>query len=406
MFWESVKMALQAIRSNKMRSALTMLGIIIGIASVIAIVGIGDAVKGSMNKEFESFGINRGYIYVNSQGDYTEESDMLKPEDVELVNRVFEDKIDGIMPYMNASQTFADRKKNITISLSGVNEKYNKITKVDLKQGRFFVPEDINAGRNVVILEQKTANKIFPNESQVVGKVFTLQNSDQSSSTYLVVGVYKEASSMFSGMMGESYSMLVPHTYIENNISMGGASYFALDIGIKKGEDVDKVIKSIISLVEKRHDNADKKMYASQTAESQMGTVNNIMGMLQTFIGAIAAISLVVGGIGIMNIMLVSVTERTREIGIRKAIGANNKDIMIQFIIESVILSCIGGMIGISLGIGIAAIAVVIMKMGLVISPMVVIFTWLFSASIGIFFGFYPARKAAQLDPIDALRYE
>lgn len=406
MFWESVKMALQAIKSNKMRSALTMLGIIIGIASVIAIVGIGDAVKGRMNQEFESFGINRGYVYVSGGGDELSDSDMIKPEDVELVSRVFANKIDGVMPYMNASQTFADRKKNINISITGVNEQYNKITKVDMKQGRFIVAEDVNAGRNVAILEEKTAKKVFPGDNHPVGKAFSLTNADQSTSTYLVVGVYKEPASMFAGMMGETYSMLVPHTYIESNITQGGASYFALDIGVKEGQNVNDVIKGIISLVEKRHGNENKNIYGSQTAESQMGTINNIMGMLQTFIGAIAAISLVVGGIGIMNIMLVSVTERTREIGIRKAIGANNKDIMIQFIIESVILSCIGGMIGISLGVGIAAIAVVIMKMKLIVQPLVIIFTWLFSASIGIFFGFYPARKAAQLDPIDALRYE
>ena len=257
--------------------------------------------------------------------DSLDDADMFKPEDVELVSRVFDNRIDGVMPYISANQTFADKKKNISINITGVNEKYNKITKVDMKQGRFIVPEDVNAGRNVVVLEQKTAKKVFPNDSHPVGKIFTLTNSDQSTSTYLVIGVYKEPSSMFAGMMGESYSMLVPHTYIESNISQGGASYFALDIGVKKGEDVQKVISDIITLVEKRHGNADKKTYASQTAESQMGTINNIMGMLQTFIGAIAAISLVVGGIGIMNIMLVSVTERTREIGIRKAIGANNK---------------------------------------------------------------------------------
>lgn len=405
MFWESVKMAIQAIRSNKMRSALTMLGIIIGIASVIAIVGIGDAVKGSMNKEFESFGLNRGYVYLAGQGD-TFDSDMINAEDVELISRVYADKIDGIMPYLTATQTFADRKKNINVSLTGVNEKYNKITKVTMTKGRFIVAEDVNSGRNVAVLEQKSVKKIFPNDSNPVGKVFTLNNADQSTSTYLLIGIYKEPASMLAGMMGETFSMLVPYTYIEGNLTMGSGGYYALDIGVKQGVDVDQTMKEIVSLVEKRHGNADRKMYGVQTAESQMGTINNVLGMLQTFIGAIAAISLVVGGIGIMNIMLVSVTERTREIGIRKAIGANNKDIMIQFIIESVILSCIGGLIGITLGVSIAGIAVVIMKMKLVVQPMVILFTWVFSASIGIFFGYYPARKAAQLDPIDALRYE
>lgn len=404
MFWESVKMAIQAIKSNKMRSALTMLGIIIGIASVIAIVAIGDAVKGSMNKEFESFGINRGYIFVSGQEVY--DSDFFNAEDVEIINRAFKNKVDGVMPYISASQSMVDKKKTISISLTGVNEYYNKITKVDMLKGRFFSEADIASGRNVVVLEQKTAKKVLPNEANPVGKVFTLTNNDQSTSTYLVIGVYKEPTSMLAGMMGETFSMLVPYTYIENSISVGGSGYFALDIGVKQGQNVDKTMSEIMSLVEKRHDNAERKIYMTQTAESQMGTINNVMGMLQMFIGAIAAISLVVGGIGIMNIMLVSVTERTREIGIRKAIGANSKDIMVQFIIEAVILSCIGGMIGITLGVGIAAIAVTIMKMSLIVSPFVIVFTWLFSASIGIFFGFYPSRKAAQLDPIDALRYE
>lgn len=403
MFWESVKMAVQAIKSNKMRSALTMLGIIIGIASVIAIVAIGDAVKGSMNKEFESFGINRGYIYINGQEVY--DSDMFNAEDVEIIKRVFKNKIDGVMPYLNATQNFVDKKKTQNVNLTGVNEMYNKITKVDMKKGRFFSEQDINSSRNVAILEEKTAKKLLPNERNPVGKIITLTGSDQSTSTYLVIGIYKEVSSMFAGMMGETFSMLVPYSFIENNLGSSGG-YYALDIGVKQGESVQKVMDDIQSMMVKRHDNAERQIYMSQTAESQMGTINNVMGMLQMFIGAIAAISLVVGGIGIMNIMLVSVTERTREIGIRKAIGANNRDIMVQFIIESVILSCIGGLIGITLGISIAGIAVTVMKMGLVLSPAVIIFTWIFSASIGIFFGFYPSRKAAQLDPIDALRYE
>lgn len=403
MFWESVKMAVQAIRSNKMRSALTMLGIIIGIASVIAIVAIGDAVKGSMNKEFESFGVNRGYIYINGQEVY--DSDMFSGEDVDYIKRVYKDKIDGVMPYLTVTQNFVDKKKTQNVNLTGVNEMYNKITKVNMKKGRFFSAQDIDSSRNVAILEEKTVKKLLPNERNPVGKIITLTGTDKSTSTYLVIGVYKEPTSMFAGMMGETFNMLVPYSFIENNLN-AGAGYYALDIGVKQGENVQEVIDDIQNVMMKRHDNAERQVYMSQTAESQMGTINNIMGMLQMFIGAIAAISLVVGGIGIMNIMLVSVTERTREIGIRKAIGANNKDIMVQFIIESVILSCIGGLIGISLGVGIAAIAVTIMKMGLVISPGVVLFTWLFSASIGIFFGFYPSRKAAQLDPIDALRYE
>lgn len=403
MFWESVKMAVQAIKSNKMRSALTMLGIIIGIASVIAIVAIGDAVKGSMNKEFESFGVNRGYIYINGQEVY--DSDMFNGEDVDYIKRVYKDKIDGVMPYLNVTQNFVDKKKTQNVNLTGVNEMYNKITKVDMKKGRFFSAQDIDSSRNVAILEEKTAKKLLPNERNPVGKIVTLTGTDKSTSTYLVIGVYKEPTSMFAGMMGETFSMLVPYSFIENNLNTG-SGYYALDIGVKQGQNVQEVMDDIQNVMMKRHDNVERQVYMTQTAESQMGTINNVMGMLQMFIGAIAAISLVVGGIGIMNIMLVSVTERTREIGIRKAIGANNKDIMVQFIIESVILSCIGGLIGITLGVSIAAIAVTIMKMGLVISPGVVLFTWLFSASIGIFFGFYPSRKAAQLDPIDALRYE
>lgn len=405
MFWESVKMAIQAIKSNKMRSALTMLGIIIGIASVIAIVGIGDAVKGSMNKEFESFGVNRGYVYVGGQGD-TFDSDMITKEDIELIDRAFKGKIDGMMPYVNATETFAAKKKNITVNVTGVNERYKKITKVDMLAGRFIGAEDVYAGRNVAVIEKATSEKLFPGDSNPVGKAFTLVNSDQSTTTYLTIGVYKAPSSMFAGMMGERFEMLTPYTFIETNINAGNSGYFALDIGIKSGEDVSKIMKQIASILEKRHDNADRKVYQIETAESQMGTINKVLGMLQMFIGAIAAISLIVGGIGIMNIMLVSVTERTREIGIRKAIGANNRDIMVQFIIESVILSCIGGIIGISLGVGIAGIAVFVMKMKLVVQPLIVLGTWLFSASIGIFFGFYPSRKAAQLDPIDALRYE
>ena len=182
--------------------------------------------------------------------------------------------------------------------------------------------------------------------------------------------------------------------------------YGMLDINVKKGENVKATLKSIVSILERKHDAVGKKYYQMQTMESQMKMMSKFTGTITTFVAAIAAISLLVGGIGIMNIMLVSVTERTREIGIRKAIGAKKKDILSQFMIESIIVSGIGGVIGIVLGIGFAAIGTKLMKVPLAISPSVVMIAFFFSALIGVFFGIYPANKAAKLNTIDALRYE
>lgn len=182
--------------------------------------------------------------------------------------------------------------------------------------------------------------------------------------------------------------------------------YGGLEVNVKKDQNVKETVKGIISVLERKHDASGKKMYQMFTMESQMKMMNKFTGTITTFVSAIAAISLLVGGIGIMNIMLVSVTERTREIGIRKAIGAKKKDILSQFMIESVIVSAIGGMIGIITGIGFAAIGTKIMKVPLAVDPKVVFFAVLFSALIGVFFGMYPANKAAKLNTIDALRYE
>lgn len=404
MFFESIKMAIGAIRSNKMRSALTMLGIIIGIASVIAIVGIGDAVKGKMNGEFESFGVNRIYLTTDYEKDISD-SDLFTMEDINIIQRVYGESIQGLSPSMNSSGSFNGKKKTHNVSITGINEIYDKITKIDMIAGRFMSAADVDAGRNAVIVEKTLADKLFMNENPI-GKTFSLQNFDQSSSTYLIIGVYKKPNSMFAGMMGERLEMMVPYTYLEKTDPLGGGRYNAIDINFKEGTDINAQSKKVQKLVEKRHSVIGQGIYKYYTAESEISMINNILGMMQMFVSAIAAISLLVGGIGIMNIMLVSVTERTREIGIRKAIGANNTDVMVQFIIEAVILSCLGGLIGIALGVGVAAIAAALMKMALIVKPSVILFAWSFSAAIGIFFGFYPAKKAAKLDPIDALRYE
>ncbi len=322
---ENIKLALSAIRVNKMRSFLTMLGIIIGISSVIAITSIGDSAKGAVSKEFEGYTANM-YIMINWEmvDEYIRDDDLFYEEDIQALKARFPDQVRYAAPYGGASsETKVGRLKG-KLQMSGVGADY-------FTDYSCFVPYSIT---------------MQPGEGSSYVNIYANENMDQT----------------------------------------------------KQAEDFVKYLNKIKGKQE--------GFYRYETAESQLGMINNVLGILSIAIGAIAAISLLVGGIGIMNIMLVSVTERTREIGIRKSLGAQTKDILTQFLIEAMILSVIGGIIGTALGIGIAALGMTIAGVGVVVNPMVILVAVAFSAFVGVFFGIFPAKKAAKLDPIEALRYE
>ncbi|MCG8541897.1 MAG: ABC transporter permease [Clostridia bacterium] len=402
-FLESIKLALNAIWANKMRSLLTMLGIIIGISSVIAVVALGQGGNRMMKKEFENFGVNRVHIWHNWRKNLTSR-DYLNHQDVKALRRAFKDEIDACSNMFEINGEIISDKKKVSININGVNEEYNRIDRREMVKGRYFIEGDIKAKRSVALIDEETALEYF-GRINVLGERIIVSTHSRNMAL-VIVGIYRNKKSLFSGFGGDQpKEIYIPISTLEKMFGIGDR-VFGIAMNIKPGVDIEKTLVKMIALLERRHGNIGKEKYRSYSAESQMETANNITGVMTMVVGAIAAISLLVGGIGVMNIMLVSVTERTREIGIRKAIGARHRDILLQFLVEAVIISGIGGVIGTVLGIGLSFVISNFIKIPPTVSPITILIAWVFSAGVGIFFGIYPANKAAKLDPIDALRYE
>ncbi|KXG75659.1 ABC transporter permease [Thermotalea metallivorans] len=403
-FIESVKVAVNAIWVNKMRSLLTMLGIIIGISSVIAVVALGKGSQSAIGKEFEQFGVNRVYLTTNWRENPTAR-DYFNYGDLEALRRVFSDKIVALSPSLQDTGKIVAKKELLNINLSGVNEFYNKIEKIEMLEGRYLLEGDIKAKREVAVIDENTAMKVF-GRTNVIGENILIQMRYRNLSL-VIVGLYKTPKAPFSNVANfeQPATVYIPISTMEKILGIGDRIY-GIEMNMEKDVNVKETLNDMVKFIERRHDNIGEGKYRTYTAEGELEMVNKVTGILTTVVGAIAAISLFVGGIGVMNIMLVSVTERTREIGIRKAIGARHKDILMQFLVEAVIISGIGGVIGTVLGIGFSFLISMFIKVPPSVSMGTIMMAWLFSAGVGIFFGIYPANKAAKLDPIEALRYE
>ena len=396
---ENIKLALSSIRANKMRSFLTMLGIIIGISSVITIASLGETSKAVIAKEFEAFGKNRVVIYMP----YSEEirdSDYFTMEDIDKIKAKYKEDIVYLAPSTYENTEAISGRKKAKVSTQGVANGYEKMVNMDLIKGRFITEADIKSRRYVSVVDKAMADKIFPGEN-AVGKTIRISVEGQPADAK-IVGVYEKKKSIFDGMMSsDSTTMYMPYSIFSSQLMYMGSIDMKI-IESKSSIEVGDSIANFLAKMKKR----EPGFYIVNTTQGEQNSIDQVLNTLSLAIGAIAAISLLVGGIGIMNIMLVSVTERTKEIGIRKSLGARRKDILLQFLVESMIVSATGGIIGTTLGIVFASIVSLVLSVPPVVSPGIVIIAVVFSAVVGMFFGIYPANRAAKLDPIDALRYE
>ena len=402
MLIENMQMAFFAIRINKMRSILTMLGIIIGIGSVISIVSIGDTMRAMFADLYKNMGLTQAYVSIGYWVNDTRQGDYFNLDEMEQVKEAFPDEIAYIDSSASASAKAVYKRTSIDFSYEGIDWNYQDVQPVNMVYGRYLNEGDILGRKKNVVMDTDSALKLFGVED-AVGRTFrtTLYGTTDD---FTVVGVYRKEINAFQAMlMGQSKdgSAFIPYTLL----TWPNDYFYSLHVYAKEGVDLDEFFGQLQAYCAKLHSRNPNDMYV-QTAVQEMNMVDSIMGGLSAAVGGIAAISLVVGGIGIMNIMLVSVTERTREIGIRKALGARTRDVMVQFLTESAILSACGGLIGVILGISLVAAGGTALGMKVVIRPLIVVIAVGFSAVVGIFFGLYPASKAAKSDPIDALRYE
>lgn len=409
MFFENIRLAFTSIKANKMRTFLTMLGIIIGISSVIAIIGLGNGIKNSFNQDISSLGM--GKIYIMMKFDSGEmkfsDSDMLTDADIDAIQKRYKDELIYIQPYymkMGSANSVINKNKSYKTSITGVVAGYDKGSNVSPVYGRFINQNDVNTSRNVIVIDNKFASEVFGVEN-AVGKSVDIQLGDHLH-TFTVVGVYKQANALLD-VAGQNAEVYIPSSYYKNYID-SDTKYSAIDACVVPGSDVNKISQNIKKIIEERHSRVGQDKYRVNSLESQLSVLNDIFGIMTLGLSVIAAISLLVGGIGVMNIMLVSVTERTREIGIRKALGAKYSEIMQQFLMESAIISLFGGVIGVMLGILFSTIAASVIPLLRNPYPSMndLIMAFLFSSAVGLIFGLLPARKAAKLNPIDALRYE
>lgn len=399
---ESVKMASTTLLANKLRSGLTMLGIIIGNASVIAMIGIGEGAQTLANKQFQSLGPNTLFIVPGSPGSrgrVTTTPRTLVLQDAQAIAQQVR-AVQEVAPEINNRITVTYRNKSATTTVIGTTPNYTTVRSFEIKEGRFFNDFDLKRSRRVAVLAPDLANKIFDNQNPI-GQKIRIQNT-----TFEVIGLTVSKGSSFGNNSDDTVFIPINTMYsrLVGRTSPYGINISLISASAKDENSISAAEFQITNLLRRRHKIVREDDFTIQTQKNLLEISNTITGALTTMLAAIASISLFVGGIGIMNIMLVSVTERTQEIGLRKAIGATQTDILLQFIIEAVILSVAGGLIGITIGGGSIILVGIFTPLESTISVSAVVLAASVSGGIGLFFGVVPARRAAKLDPMVALR--
>lgn len=403
--WEYVKLALMNIRSNKVRTFLTMLGIIIGVSSVILIISVGNGIKAEINGELSD--IAGGQLYImSSQNEEEDDYVEFTQEDFDII----EEKIPGVTgvtPMITMYGEASGNKGDYTAFAYMGTESLDNYYKDDLLYGRYFTEEEYEEGRAVCVLLEKSAVNLF-GTADVVGMTVELTFGNQMRD-FTIVGVRSNNQSEFYNMM---------YMYDDVELEMPFTTYFQMRgfpedlpfdgfyVFTDNQTDTTIITSQILSLLEARHNCRGENRIEVQDFNSYLSQINEVLDMVTIFVVFVAAISLLVGGIGVMTIMLVSVTERTREIGIRKALGARTGSILFQFLCESAIITLIAGIIGIIIGVAGATLAGKLIGFDASLTVGTILGASLFSSAVGIFFGIYPARQAAKMSPIEALRHE
>lgn len=414
---ENLFLAIAGLKTNKMRSLLTMLGIIIGISSVIAIVSVGDSISASIEKDMKEMGMENISVDIRRKTDdtqvYYDDDEKPQAEDLLSLNDLknFQDKFKDKIKTLSFTQDGGSGevrvgKKPENVYIQGTNYGYSVQKKVKVINGRYLEDKDVERARKVAVIPRELADNIQKQGDEPLGSEIKVFVQDKLT-TFLVIGIYDNGSKnkgIMAGGFEELATIYVPATTageLKNETNFRG-----FEVSPAYGVSGENLLKDINSYFGDIYIKNKKWECVGYNMQQDMNSYTDMLNKVKMSIAVIAGISLLVGGIGVMNIMLVSVTERTREIGIRKALGAKGKFIRLQFIVEAIIICGIGGMIGVALGLGISAIVVSVMGNALQISLPVIFISVAFSMSIGVFFGYYPANKAAKLDPIEALRYE
>ena len=402
-----LRVSFRALGRNKMRTFLTMLGIIIGVGAVIAMVSIGAGAKQAVEDRFSSMGTNLLFVSPgskNAQGVRTGFGGFqtLKADDAKAIKDECPSVLD-VSPSVSSRSQVILGNKNWNTSVQGTGAGYPEIRKWPVEFGSYFDESQVKAGAKVCVLGSEVRKNLFDTDDPI-GKVIRIKKVP-----FTVIGVLV-AKGESAGFGSRDDQICIPYTTLMMRIQK--TDYISsIDVAAVSADTTTKAVQEITDLLRNRHkimpgsDDDFQVRNMADIAESAADATN----ILTLLLGSIASISLLVGGIGIMNIMLVSVTERIREIGIRMSIGAKEKDILLQFLVEAIVLSLFGGLLGIALGVGVSKLLKFIpifASITTVVSPSSVLLAFLFSASVGVFFGFYPARKASKLDPIDALRYK
>jgi len=401
----TIRVSLRALGRNKMRSFLTALGIIIGVGAVIAMVSIGQGAKRAVEERFNSMGTNLLFVRGGSRsfrgvhgGGGTYQN--LTPNDAKAILEKA-DAVKYVSPSVSTRAQVIYRNKNWNTSIYGVSDKYPEIRKWEVEDGIFFDEYMVRSGEKVCVLGSEVNENLFEGAIPI-GQIIRIKKIP-----FRVIGILKSRGES-GGWFNRDDMITIPYTTAQRRLIGRTDRISSIDISAvsaARTAEAQEQIKEILRIRHKIAPGAEDDFNVRNMSEIAEGAAESTK-ILTILLGGIASVSLLVGGIGIMNIMLVSVTERTREIGIRMSVGAREKDILLQFLIEAIVLSILGGILGIGFGLATSKLIALFSALQTLVSIGSIVLAFLFASSVGVFFGFYPARKASRLDPIEALRYE